>query len=131
MEFSKKRIGSLGEDIACRYLKNKKFVILERNFIKTWSGAEKCEIDVIARKADIVHFVEVKTLLAKGGDSSNNFSSAFSKVDYLKKRKIEKAAEYWIGKNKIPLESKFQIDVVAIKISNTFSDAKIKVIENI
>ena len=52
-----KEVGQIGEDIACRFLMKRGFKILDRNFLR------KCgEIDVVAKKADIVHFVEVKTV---------------------------------------------------------------------
>lgn len=53
----KQRIGRLGEEIAVKYLKNKGFLIITQNYLK------KCgEIDIIAQKGKILHFVEVKTV---------------------------------------------------------------------
>ncbi|KKT37913.1 MAG: hypothetical protein UW27_C0008G0048 [Parcubacteria group bacterium GW2011_GWA1_44_13] len=53
----KQKIGRLGEDIAVKYLENKGFLVIERNYLK------KCgEIDVIAKKAGITHFIEVKSV---------------------------------------------------------------------
>lgn len=53
----KQKIGRIGEDIAVKYLENKGFVVIERNYLK------KCgEIDIIAKKGKIVHFIEVKSV---------------------------------------------------------------------
>ena len=53
----KQKIGRLGEDIAVKYLENKGFLVIERNYLK------KCgEIDIIAKKAGITHFIEVKSV---------------------------------------------------------------------
>jgi len=38
------------------------------------------------------------------------------KVNFSKSRKLVKTAESWLMKNKIPLNSKWQIDVISIKI---------------
>jgi len=47
-------IGRLGEDIATGYLKNRGFHIITRNYRKKWG-----EIDIIAKKDNVLHFVEV------------------------------------------------------------------------
>ena len=52
-----KEIGQNGEERATQYLLEKGYEIIERNY-KTKSG----EIDIIAKKAETVVFVEVKTL---------------------------------------------------------------------
>lgn len=51
--------GRKGEDIATRYLKGKGWKILERNY-RNLSGKSLGEIDIIARDADEIVFVEVK-----------------------------------------------------------------------
>lgn len=130
-ESLQKRIGDIGEDLACRYLEDKDFAILERNFVMTWSGAEKCEIDVIARHADIIHFVEVKTIMLYTDNYRSNFFQALSKINYSKRKKIEKAMEYWIIKTKGRFGEKYQIDALAVNILNDFKGAKIKFVENV
>ena len=53
----KQKIGRIGEDIAVKYLKNKGFTVIGRNYLK------KCgEIDIIAKKGETLHFVEVKSV---------------------------------------------------------------------
>ena len=52
-----KEIGQKGEDRATQYLVEKGYEILERNW-RTKTG----EIDIIAKKAETLVFVEVKTL---------------------------------------------------------------------
>ena len=51
------RIGQVGENVACRFLVKHGFSLVERNYQKKWG-----EIDIIARKGKILHFVEVKTV---------------------------------------------------------------------
>ena len=54
--FDNKDFGDLGEKIAQTYLRLFGFEIINCNF-RTKEG----EIDIIAEKSDILHFIEVKT----------------------------------------------------------------------
>lgn len=53
----KQKIGQIGEDCACKYLEKCGFKILERNYLKKWG-----EIDIVAKKGNKLHFVEVKSV---------------------------------------------------------------------
>lgn len=108
-----KRIGKLGEDIAVDYLRKKGYTILERNYRFQIPGdLQRGEIDIIAKKGDTIFFVEVKTL-------KNPKIEIFpeEKVNFSKQKKLIWTAESWLMKNKIPLDSKWQIDVIAIIIN--------------
>ena len=50
-------LGRIGEELAANYLVKNGFYILERN----WRSKYGYEIDIIAFKDNILHFVEVKT----------------------------------------------------------------------
>ena len=49
--------GVKGEEVATKYLEKKGFLIVNRNYRKKWG-----ELDIVAEKEGIVHFVEVKTV---------------------------------------------------------------------
>ena len=130
-----KELGVLGEKIALNYLKEKGYKILDKNYAPRFiSGPLRGEIDIVAKKDDIVSFIEVKTLTQNcGGQNCGGPTSAISpeeKVDYLKQKKIMKMAESWLMENKIPLESPWQIDVIAIKIDLNNRKAKIRHFKN-
>ena len=58
----KSEIGKLGENLACEYLKNKGYWVIERNFRRPWG-----ELDIVARQKDgTLVFVEVKALQLPG-----------------------------------------------------------------
>ena len=122
-----KQLGVLGEKIAENYLKNKGYQILDRNYFFRIPGNPKSgEVDIIAQKNGIISFIEVKTLTQTCGGRSSA-SSAIApekKVNFSKQRKLRKTAESWLMKKKIPLNSKWQIDIMAIEIN---SDKKIKI----
>lgn len=55
-------IGRLGESIACRYLREEGYEIVERNYTKSWG-----EIDIVARKEGELYFFEVKAVSREPG----------------------------------------------------------------
>lgn len=96
-------IGSLKEDFAISFLENNGFIILEHNF--------KCkigEIDVIAKKDNIIRFIEIK--YRKG----NVAGGAFYAINNNKLNKISKIAEYYIMTHHLT-NSIFSIDALLIE----------------
>jgi len=93
--------GNIGEDRAVAYLQSQGFHVLERNF-RTSIG----EIDIIARRGEAIHFIEVKyrrgVLFGYGAES----------VGYHKQKKIHQVATVYLGERlyKVPIS----FDVVDI-----------------
>jgi len=109
-----RKIGNFGERIAENYLRNKGYQILDRNYFFRIPGSpKKGEIDVVAKKSDIISFIEVKTLRQAQGKPF----SPEEKVNFGKQRKLRMTAESWLMRKRIPLNSKWQIDVIAIEIA--------------
>lgn len=107
-----KQVGNFGERIAENYLEGKGYQILDKNYYFRIPGnPQKGEIDIIAKKSDIISFVEVKTLR---GPSS--LISPEEKVNFGKQKKLKMTAESWLMRKKIPLNAKWQIDVIGIKM---------------
>lgn len=78
-------IGALKEDMAISYLEENGFEIIERNF--------KCkigEIDVIAKKDDVIRFIEIKY---RKGNVAGGAHYAISKSKLIK---ISKIANFYI-----------------------------------
>jgi putative endonuclease len=122
----KKQLGVLGERIAENYLKKKGYKILEKNYIERLiSGPVRGEIDIIAQKSSIINFVEVKTL-AKDDGGRFSIISPEDKVNFQKQKKIIETAERWLMEKKIPLDTKWQIDVIGIEINLPLKKAKIR-----
>lgn len=125
-----KEVGTFGEKIAENYLKKRGYQILDRNyFLKIRGGLKKGEIDIIAKKSGIISFIEVKTLKNDTGQTCVILPE--EKVNYSKKRKLRIVAESWLREKKIPLESKWQIDVISIRINLENKKAKIRHFLNI
>jgi len=81
-----KEVGDRGEAIACDYLLERGFRIIDRNF----SGAGG-EIDIVAEREGVIHFIEVKTR------SSERRGSPLEAVDARKQKRIRRAAERWLS----------------------------------
>ncbi len=121
--------GARGESIAAVYLKKQDFLIIARNYHKKWG-----EIDIVAKRADKVHFVEVKTV---SYETKGNLEQAVSygtwrpeeNVHPFKLKKLSRAIESWLMEHKY--EGEWQIDVVAVRIVPRETFATVKVIENI
>ncbi len=99
-------IGSLQEELAISYLEENGFEILERNF--------KCklgEIDVIAKKDNIIRFIEIKYR------TGNIAGGAFYAINQRKLLKISKIAEFYIMIHNLN-DSMFSIDALIIENKN-------------
>lgn len=99
-----KQFGYLGEKIGKFYLQINQFQILKCNFMCRFG-----EIDIIAKKNNCIHFIEVKT-------RKNNKIEAREAIDYNKEEHIWKTAEYFMYINKIT-NIEVQFDAIEIYIS--------------
>ena len=80
-----KLIGRYGEEIAAAFLQKKGYTILARGY-RSYHG----EIDLIARKDDVVAFVEVKTR------KNQSYLPASAAVGREKQKRILATADRWI-----------------------------------
>ena len=90
MSKSHRHIGNDAEDLACEFLEQKGWEILDRNY---YSGHS--EIDIIAKDGMFTVFLEVKMR------SSTQFGQPFEQVTEAKVEHIFKAAEAWAIEHKI------------------------------
>jgi len=111
------QLGPQGEEIAAQYLQKQGYQIIERNF-----RAKPGEIDIIARDADTLCFVEVKT--RKGLD----FGEGLEAIATLKKRKLCQTALLYLTQTK-QTEVKARFDVVSILLRDA-DRPEIEIIKN-
>ena len=84
----RKHLGAQGEDAAAKHLIKQGCTILERNY-RIRSG----EVDIIAKEADTLVFVEVKTR------RSGRFGTPAEAVNEKKRRRICAAALQYVSEN--------------------------------
>ena len=122
---NQKQVGNLGEQIATDFLKRKGYKILERNFRNKWG-----EIDIIAKKKNILVFVEVKTLI----DGSNDKEASFlpeDKIDWKKKKQLLKMSEIYLSQKEKAFDLPYEIDAIAVEVDKKSKKAKIRHYKNI
>ena len=113
MKIFNKIVGTWGEIEACKYLKKKKYKILAQNY-KNKLG----EIDIIAKKAKTIIFVEVKT------KTTLEFGRPCEMVNETKQEKIRNVATLYLIQNHF-IDVPIRFDVIEV-----LSEKEINHIEN-
>ena len=119
-------IGKIGEEAVANNFKRKGHRILERNYRKKWG-----EIDIVAEKGGIIHFVEVKTV---SHETNNKYVPRETwlpeeNVQQHKLKKLSRAIESWLLEHEY--EGEWQIDVASVWLDRKNKSGRIKILENI
>jgi putative endonuclease len=113
----KKRFGQEGETAVTKYLEEREYEILAKNFsINHKIG----EIDIIAKKDSLIIFVEVKTR------AKDDTVLVCEMVSRIKQKKIILMAKFFLQKEKIDIEKyilRFDIAIVIKNKINYFDNA--------
>lgn len=117
------KTGLLGESIACSFLESKGFSMIERNYRKIFG-----EIDVIAERDGVIHFVEVKAVSREAGKAGEMIGPA-ENIHDRKMRRVRNAAQAYIYGHKIT--GKWQIDALLIVLDRVAKTAKVELLENV
>ena len=115
----KRRLGDIGENIACDFLNRRGFAIIERNYLKKWG-----ELDIIVKKLNIIHFVEVKTV--------THGTSEYRPEDNMhpwKLKRLSRAIQTYLLDKK--LDCDWQLDLITVKLDQQSQKARVELIENI
>ncbi|MDD5634485.1 MAG: YraN family protein [Candidatus Omnitrophica bacterium] len=106
MEFTNQEIGRIGEKMANKFLKKRKYAILARNYITPLG-----EIDIVAAEKDFLVFFEVKTRI------SEKFGPPLASITEYKKRHIIRNCQYYLLREKLQ-DSPVRIDAIGITLDN-------------
>jgi putative endonuclease len=112
------RLGTRGENLACRFLKKNGYRILYRNF----KGRTGGEIDVICRDRDTLVFVEVKTR------TRENFGRPLDAVNREKRNRIARGGLAWLRLLDDP-DILFRFDVVEVIIAEE-AEPRLELVQN-
>ncbi len=105
-------IGKLGEEKALSYLLGNNFNIIAKNW-----RVEHLEIDIIAEKDSVIHFVEVKTR------KKNSLLHARESLSHTKKLHLEKLVELWYLQNP-SITNSAQLDLIAVTYTENKNSEK-------
>ncbi len=115
--------GNIGEEIACVYLVKHGYLIQDRNYYKKWG-----EIDIIAVKDNILHFVEVKSVASEGNSKGHRPEE---NVHDLKQRKLRRIIQTYLNDKKYGLDAEFKFHVIAVRYNEKTRKFFVKMLENI
>ncbi len=121
--FLKNKVGSIGEKLGCRYLRDKGYRILETNYCNT-TGKRLGEIDIVAKKDGRIIFVEVKTrTVGVGALPEEN-------IGRDKLRKLERIAACYLREKKVE-DAPYAFDALSILYDPALGKADIRHLESI
>jgi putative endonuclease len=102
--------GNIAEEQGCQYLRGQGYRILERNVYNRFG-----EIDIIALKDNVLHFVEVK--------SAQSYEQAVNNITASKLQKLNRTIQTYLQKTKFSLD--YCVDALIV------CDDEVVMIENI
>ena len=105
----KRELGDKGEDFFVKHLVKQNYKILDRNYLKKWG-----EIDVVAKKDNIIHFFEVKTVARNLVGRRSEFHDPEENVHRWKKERLSRTIESYLAEKKMPDNTVWQADVAAV-----------------
>lgn len=110
-----RQFGDFGEEIACKYLENNGYKIIDRNV----HYSRFCELDIVAMHKNTTVFVEVKTR------KNDAFGTPFEAITKTKYENIKKGVLNYISEHNY---KNYRIDVVGITLE---PELKIEHLQNV
>lgn len=102
--------GNIAEERGCEYLRQSGFRIIDRNVYNRFG-----EIDIIALRDDVIHFVEVK--------SAVSYEQAIHNITRAKLQKLNRAIQAYLQQKRLNFD--YCIDALIV------NDETLELIENI
>lgn len=122
-------IGKRGEQLVADYLNKQGFIILERNYWKKFG-----EIDLIAKKGNNLHFVEVKTVsretLPPEEENIDDYSPE-ENIHPWKMKRLARTIEIYLQEKDVPENIDWQLDGALVYLDPVGKLLKIEMIEDI
>lgn len=144
---AKRRLGDIGENVACVFLEKNGFKIIERNYLRKWG-----EIDIVAKKGAMIHFVEVKSVSCVTLDNVSHArptepspKDSFWREPFgrgtmgeyrpednmhpWKLKRLSRAMQTYLLEKRIDLD--WQLDLITVRIDEKNRKARAEILENI
>lgn len=117
--------GNKGENIARVFLVKNGFLIIDRNYLKKWG-----EIDIVAKKDNVLHFFEVKTVVISVLYNHKDHKPE-DNVHGLKKKRLRRVIETYLDEKGGGLDAEFQFHVICVYMNNSTRQASVKWLKNV
>jgi putative endonuclease len=115
---NRRETGAMGEKIACNFLGNNGYRIIETNY-----RCREGEIDIVAQHREVLVFVEVRT------KKSLTYGTPEESITYTKMQHLRAVAEHY-EQHHVDLPPQWRIDVVAIQMHGNGKVCRVEIIEN-
>src|SRR5688572_13744971 len=116
----KREFGNLGEDIACKFLIKHTFKIIKRNYLR------KCgEIDIVASRNGITHFVEVKTISVDNVSHETSDYRAEDNLHFRKLQRMRRVIQVYLNDKYVTHETDWVFDVITVLLNRETKLAKV------
>ncbi len=109
------RLGRLGEAMASLFLQASGYAVLAERYRRRGG-----EVDLVARRAGLVLFVEVKTRRTRSCGAPEEA------VTPAKLRRLRTAARRWLAEHPQPAGTAYRLDVVAIEVLGEGRGARLR-----
>src|SRR3989344_4169494 len=129
MPSPKRKIGDIGEEVACKYLETKGFRILERNYLRKWG-----EIDIVAEKGNLLSFVEVKSVSRESASWPIHAEVLSKGAGYRpedKLHRLHRAIQTYLLDRKVPEDCPWRVDVACVYLDFETRKARVEILENV
>ncbi len=120
------RIGEFGESLAVRWLESHGFEVIGRNWTSSLG-----EIDIIARKDDKVHFVEVKSVQMRLPARDDVGYNPADNVTRGKLQKIIITCLEYVHKVGLAGATDWQVDVMLVRFDSVSKQAQVQMLESV
>ena len=120
----RRKLGDIGEGVACKYLVKQGYTIIDRNYWRPWG-----EIDIVVKKGDRVDFIEVKSISCENRKPLRVRPE--ENMHPAKLRKLQRAVQTYLLDHKVPEETEWQISLACVFLNFDTKVARVEMLENI
>ncbi|MBX4195879.1 YraN family protein [Candidatus Parcubacteria bacterium] len=124
MKTEKRRLGDIGENVACTFLTKHGYEIMDRNYLRKWG-----ELDVVAKKGSMIHFIEVKSVSDNLSTARPGYIRAEENMHPGKIKRLHRAIQTYLMEKHLDLD--WQLDLVIVRINEQARTARAEILENI
>jgi putative endonuclease len=120
-------IGIIGENIAKTFLMKQGFTILDQNY-----QIRHGELDIIAKKDNVLHFVEVKSVKVRDCNHVDSLTiRPEDNLTYAKWTKLLITLETYLKHKNIDSGVLYQVDLACVYIDTEKREGRVRLMQNI